>query len=135
MSDVRKALRADAVAVMAAHSRFLSWSNFPAWAQSVSATDLPGWAIATPSEAGDQSNLSSQMRTVQLAIIVKRVGGDDLEDLMDDDAAAIIAALPPALRSSQRSCIFERDEMRIDGAGAERVGTLSVIFRSRYSAD
>lgn len=70
--------------------------ELPVASLAVNLDRLPAWAVATPREVSASTSKEDLDRQVTLMVAVKREG-DDLEDLLDDDAAAIEAEVIPAL--------------------------------------
>jgi len=124
----RVLLRQQARTALQAAPVLLGYTEFWAWSQSVDGKALPGWAVATPREVRERVAQDQAQDSLTLAVIVKRTGGDDLEDLMDADADRIETALVPAMRSAARDCELATTDMRLDGEGARRVATLTLTF-------
>lgn len=131
----RTAIRAAAKAALQAAPRFAGFSNISAWAQSVSAKDLPAWAVATPREAKDRQGQAVAQQDLTLIVVIKRVGEDDIEDVLDADSTAVEDAITAALRDESQDCDLAQTEMKVDGDGAQRVGTLTMLFNVTYWVD
>jgi hypothetical protein len=131
----RKLIRAAAKLALGEAAALDGFSEISAWVQSVSVDTLPAWAVATPFERRDRQSQDNAQEDLTLAVVVKRVGGDDIEDLLDDDSGAIEAAIVPALRSAFRQCELAQTEITLDGDGARRVGTLTMAFTVTYWVD
>lgn len=131
----RQLVRAEAKAALVASAYLAGFTEISAWAQSVDVAALPAWAVATPREMRDRVAQTRDQRELTLAIVIKRVGAEDIEDQMDADADAIEAALMPALINDNRDCDLTQTETRVDGDGAQRVGTLTMAFTITYWVD
>lgn len=125
---LRKALREDAQAALAALSGFTSFS---AWQQTIDASSLPGWAVTIPnSRHNRQDNIGTTEHSPQLIVIVKRTGKpEEIEDHLDDDADIITPLIVAAVKSISVDCELVETAMRIDRSGAEPIGTLTLQFQ------
>lgn len=130
MSHYRRAIRDTAVAAMAAAPAFQGFTQMSAWAQGLDLRSLPVWGIATPREVKAITGLEDAERAVDLVLVLKRAGGDDLEDLLDEDSHAAEVAIVPGLRAATYDSSFLRSsEIRLDAGGEKRVGTLTMTFQ------
>lgn len=131
----RTAIRAAAKQALRDDAALDGFTEISAWVQSVSVDALPAWAVATPLERRDRQQQDRAQEDLTLAVVVKRVGGDDIEDILDVDAGAIDLAIVAALRSDTRQCELAQTEITLDGDGAQRVGTLTMAFTVTYWVD
>lgn len=131
----RRAIRAAARAALAASAGLAGFTEISAWVQSVSVETLPAIGVAAPQERRDRTAQDIDQRDLTLVVVVKRAGAEDIEDVLDDDADAIEAALVPALRSPTRQVELSQTDIRVDGDGAQRVGTLTLSFIASYWVD
>jgi len=131
----RKAVRYAARDALTAAPYFDGFTAISAWAQSVDERSLPLWAIATPGEGADRVTQGHGRRDLSLILVVKRLGDVDLEDLLDDDADAALPVILAAVRSETRDCEMTRIDMKLDGEGARRIGTLTITFNVTYWDD
>lgn len=131
----RKTVRDAAKAALGATAHLAGFTEISAWAQSVDVQALPAWAVATPREMRDRVSQGRDERQLTLAVVIKRVGTSTIEDQMDVDADAIERALVPALSNDNRDCDLTQTETRVDGDGAQRVGTLTMAFTITYWVD
>ena len=132
MSHYRKDLRDAAKAAIAGHAALSGYNVFSAWSQNIDAGSLPAFGVATPREDKTLDGLDASERNITLIVVFKRKGGDDLEDVLDDDSIEAEIALLPALAAIIDATDLTGTEIRIDGDGASRVGTLTMTFRSRH---
>lgn len=131
MSAARKALRAQAAMALQAilpgtplaGARVLS-----AWRQDLDSQSLPALGFATPSTRFEPASEDTTQSSTTLVLVVKRAGGDDLEDLLDDDAEAIGMPLVEALMQVDRGVELTSSAIDISGAGSPRIGTLTLTF-------
>lgn len=126
---LRKAVREAAAAPLRVLPGF---TEFSAWQQSVDASALPGWAVATPSSRHERlDNINTQSHSPLLVVVVKRTGAPEaIEAALDDDADAIAPAVAAAvLQLAQTDCELVETAMRIDRSGAEPIGTLTLQFQ------
>ncbi|NEX45187.1 hypothetical protein [Pseudotabrizicola algicola] len=131
----RTAIRAAAKLALQGAAGLTAFTEMSAWAQSVDSSILPAWGVVTPRETRlRQANDTAQEELV-LAVFVKRLGDDDIEDVLDADSALIETAIIPALRALERDCELTSTEIRLDGEGARRLGTLTMAFTVTYWAD
>lgn len=90
----RKALRDAARAAL--QTALPDFTEMPVAQLAVNTSKLPAWAMGTPREVSAAASKEDLDRQVTLMVVVKREG-DDLEDLLDEDAATIEEAVIPAL--------------------------------------
>lgn len=129
MSLSRSALRA---AVRTAVSEAAALSDFtivPGWGRQLSPDALPGLCVFTPREMKQRNGTHSYQRQTDLIVLVKRAGGDDLEDLLDLDAEAVEVAVLPVLLNLGSDAEAMSIDTEIPGNAEERVGTISITFR------
>ncbi|MDO9099515.1 MAG: hypothetical protein Q7V53_02055, partial [Caldisericota bacterium] len=67
-----------------------------------------------------------------LQVVVKRLGGEELEDELDADADAIEICVCAAIMVAGYRCFPEDLTLALNGDGAERIGTALVNFRVTY---
>lgn len=107
---------------------FAGFTVLSAWAQNIDSKTLPVLAVATPREAKDVDSHTSSLRDTQVVVLAKINGGDEIEDEMDDLSVAIESATITALDTDQRQCQLGNTEIKVDGAGENRVGSLTMTF-------
>jgi hypothetical protein len=139
MSAPRKQVRADLKTVIdgliAAGQPLAGARVISAWAQNIDANALPAVGIATPSEQRAALSQETDQATITAVVVIKRRGGDDLEDDLDDDAEALIPAIEAGLKTTTRDCALTTSAVDINGAGSPRVGTLTLTFQMITFAD
>ncbi|WP_444452570.1 hypothetical protein ACTTAI_16340 [Rhodobacter capsulatus] len=128
----RAAVRAQAATALASVPGLDEATRISAWAQSVDAKALPAYAVATPSERSSPETFDTEQRDLTLIAVLKRLGGDDIEDVLDGDADLIEAAIYDAIRSENRLCALVQSDTRVDGDGGQRVGTITMTFTVTY---
>jgi hypothetical protein len=125
----RAEFRAAARAALQVDARFAAFTMLSAWAQNIDSEDLPVMAVATPREDKTLTGHAEAQRVTSLVVVVKRLGDDDLEDILDDDSDAVEIAVLGALDGANQEAVLQSAETRLDGAGERRVGTLTMTFR------
>lgn len=125
----RQTFRTLALAAIATDPRLFSLTRMSAWASNISAAALPVIGVVTPQERVTPETLDFFERSTLLQVVVKRVGDDDLENELDDDADAIELCICGALMGSGYRCLPEDLTVTINGDGEQRIGTVIVNFR------
>lgn len=106
-----------------------------AWAQGIDEETLPAWTVATPREQSGAAAKDTLRRDVMLSVIVKRTGGDDIEDQLDLDSAAIEAAVLPVILPLCLHAEIDQTDMKMQGQGERRVGVVEVRFACTLMTD
>lgn len=128
MTHHRTELRAAARALLAGVHRFRNFTAIPAWSQSVDSESLPVFCVMISRETAQAIDYSSHERRLELHVIVKRMGGDDIEDAIDLDAEAVEITLLPYLRATYLHAELAQTEIEIAGEGRQRVGSVQITF-------
>ena len=123
----RKDLRNAAKAALASHADYSGHTHVSIFEKSLDHKSLPFIAVGTPRERRQTTSLSEQDAAIDLVFILKRKGGDDLEDLLDDESAVIEDLLIEALGGPGQTQLNET-LVAVDGAGESRVGSLTMTF-------
>lgn len=129
MPHYRSTFRAAARAALAAHPRFSSVNVLRVWPGSVDAATLPVLGILTPNEPSARDTQRSVTRRTLLQVALRREGGDDIEDVLDEDSALIEALILGALRSQDVRCVLEETSLVSHSQSRAYVGTLVMSFR------
>lgn len=116
-------------AALAADARMGAFTQLSAWTGNIDAKILPVLGVVTPQERITPETLQDFQRSTLLQVVVKRAGGDELEDLLDADADAVEAAICPALLGTSFHCVPEDLTIALNGDGERRIGTAVVGFR------
>lgn len=139
MSALRKAARAalaDAVDLaITAIPALAGARRISAWVQNIDPASLPAIGVATPAEERAVGAMNLDEVRVIGVVVVKRAGGDDLEDQLDDDAEALIGRLEAAMTAAGTDCDLRSSAMDVSGAGSPRIGTLTLTFDLALWAD
>lgn len=122
----RGAIRAAVKAALAAHARFGDLRQVSAWSDTISAADLPSIAVATPSTQRRHIDFDTSEIGTSLEIVLKRLGGAELEDTLDADADALEVCVLSAISGEGLAPPEIRSETRLDGSAAQAVGTVTV---------
>lgn len=125
----RADLRALARQALAASQHLQGVKQISAWAGNISATELPVLGVVTPQETVQAETLSHFMRGTLLQVVLKRLGTDDLEDRLDEDADAIEIAICAAFGAARLMCVPEKVSFVLNGEGEQRIGTVMADFR------
>lgn len=108
---------------------FAGFTMISAWASSIDAEALPVLAVMTPGETKDGAARGASERRVTLQILVRRAGGEDIEDALDLDSAQIEATVLAALQTEGVGGELQATEISIDHAGERRIGSLDMQFQ------
>lgn len=128
----RKTIRAAVRAALTGDAFFAGYATGPAWSQPTDSSELPHFAIYTPIEPQRRHSHGVNECALTLLCIIKLIGGDLIEDDLDDAADAATALILGACRSDYAQCELINTGIKIDGAGAQRVGTLDLTFTVTY---
>lgn len=129
MASYRAQYRAAALAALAADPRLGSVRQIRAWGESLDIDTLPVLGVVTPNEDAKPAAHGQFERGTLMQVVLKRTGGETLEDEIDEDAAAIEAAVVGALLSASLQCFPESLSTVTSGEGQRRIGTAVVNFR------
>lgn len=125
----RSTFRAMARAALAADARLSALTQISAWAGNISASDLPVIGVVTPQERSQAQTLEDFEKSTLLQIVVKRLGAEDLEDVLDADADAIETCIVAAFLGAGLRCLPEDATFTLNGEGEQKIGTALVSFR------
>jgi hypothetical protein len=134
MSHVRTQLRTAARAALIAALSDVTWVK-SYWSQVTNRSQLPRGGVATPRTVTRQIDVGFVDRAVDLVVIVKREGDEDLEDTMDADAVRIEEALAPVMQARSDDFDLVEENFEVDAKGDVPVGTLSMLFRVGLKTD
>lgn len=132
MSHYRKDIRDAAKAAITGHAALAGYKLISAWSQNIDTDSLPAFGVATPREDKTLDGLETSERVITLIVVFKRTGNESLDDVLDLHSIEAELALLPALSAVIDATELTSTEVRIDGEGALRVGTLTMTFRSRH---
>ncbi|WP_323041143.1 hypothetical protein [Gemmobacter sp.] len=124
-SDYRNSARAALEAV----PRFAGMTILASWAGTIDAQTMPVMGIVTASEQMRPSSSGQFEHETLLQVVIKRQGGDTLEDELDDDDAAVIQAVMAALFTPATPCWPTAMNQILNGDGKQRIGTLVRDFK------
>lgn len=134
MPHYRGEIRADVRAALQSSARFASFGHVRLWSKSLDFKALPVIAVGIPREGCERTGLEQTTRQTTIIVAIKRLGGDDLEDLLDEDSAEIERVIMAVLGSNKMD--LTDTSLAEDGAGEQRVGTLTMTFVvSTYQSD
>lgn len=126
MTAYRKALRDAAEDALSA--ALPSWHLALSWAHNLDTDALPMLAVMVSGEQSAAGSSDRLRRDVSLVVVLRREGGDDLDDILDAAAAQVEAAVGPAVAGVGAVLTSELSETRIQiaGEGARRVGQVEL---------
>lgn len=129
MSLTRPEVRHRARDAVLAHARFADFKVSSRWGRNRDETQLPAVDFFTPRFDQTVAGVSMRRDTIDLLALVRRVDGDDLEDLLDADADVLEAAVLGVLDSHFDEAMLVSGENDVPGVGERRVGTMMLTFR------
>lgn len=125
----RRLFRSLALAAITADARLSILSQISAWAGNIDENALPVIGVVTPQERIQPEAFEDFERSTLLQVVIKRLGGDELEDTLDDDSDAVEVAICSALMAEKYRCVPEEVTVVLNGDGSRRIGTLMCSFR------
>ena len=128
MSHHRSDIRALARAALIAHPHFEGFTAPKVWPGTVDAATLPVLGVLTPQDASRMESFASTERKTLMQVAVRRKGGDDVEDILDEDSELIEAIVLDAVRAQNRFCFLRETSVVSNTDGIQNVGTLVVGF-------
>ncbi|MEM1079224.1 MAG: hypothetical protein AAGI09_11900 [Pseudomonadota bacterium] len=127
--SLRKTYRKAVRDAFDAAPEFAGYAFKRVWVRGVSSSDLPAWTVLTPDEDISSTAKHLERRTSEVTVILKRAGGEDLDDVLDDDAELIERVMAEALGALD---ILDAQATRIrpemTGEGGETIGQVAVSF-------
>lgn len=127
MAHVVTALRANVRAALQAAVPDVSWPK-DNWAK-IDPTQLPRGGVATPRVLTERIDVETVERRVDVVAVLKRMGGEDLEDELDADSGAIEVAVLAVFEVSSDDFDLVETQTEFDAGGKKTVGTLMMLFR------
>jgi len=125
----RSGYRAAAIAALKSAPLMRGATVLSAWAGSIDVETLPVMGVVTPQERSKPSTHGSFERVTKMQVVLKRTGGDDLEDILDADAAEIEPVIMMAVGSGDVQCLLEDLSIVVNAEGGQKIGTLIQTFR------
>lgn len=129
MTHVVTDLRADLRAALALALPAVTWAKD--WWRSVDRGALPRAVVVTPRVDVSRFDDETIDRLTHVHVILKRAGGEDLEDDLYQDAAAIEVAAIPVLSAASHDFDLDSIEVEPDGDATDGVGVLRMVFSLR----
>lgn len=127
--SLRKTYRKAVRDAFDAAPEFAGYTFKRVWVRGVSSSELPAWTVMTPDEDVRSETMDQERRTSEVTVVLKRAGGDDLDDVLDDDAELIERVMAEALGALD---ILDAQPTRIrpemTGEGGETIGQVAVSF-------
>lgn len=128
MSHHRTELRALAREALMAHPAFAGFHAPKVWRGSIDAAGLPVVGVLTPQDTSRMESFTSTERKTLLQVALRRGGGDDVEDILDQDSELIEAIILRALRGPNRFCFLRETSLVSNTDASRNVGTLVMTF-------
>jgi len=125
----RKQLR-DAVRAAVALDATLSGHALAPWGQDLDEGTLAGLGVFTPREVKRREAAGQFARQTDIVILIKRRGGDTLEDDLDTDVVAAESVALTALDSLVDDIEAVQIETDIPGRGKQRLGQIALTLRA-----
>ena len=133
MTLKNKEFRDTVRAAIKAHDRFSDFGSFKLWEKRVDSSDLPAISLGVPRWGLDPNHsLDTSERVATLVVAVKRCGGDELEDLGEEDAKALEDIVLGALDDEAHEVTPQEASYQEDVGGQQAVSTLSMMFAIKY---
>lgn len=129
MAHWRADYRAAARLALSAHPRFFGVAVLSAWRGNIDSASLPVIGVVTPDERISLATRGQTECGTLLQVVLKRLGGVELEDDLDLDAEAIEAVLYAALPPLNVQCLPESVSVMIEDRADQGLGTVIVSFR------
>lgn len=128
MTSHRTDLRAAVRAALVGSPRLAGATIVDGWSQALDTDPLPVIGLRIPREAARRAAYDEVERTVEVEIVIKRAGGETIEDEADLDTEAIETAVLAALRPLTTNAEVERTTLMVNGDGGRRVSTLTLTI-------
>ena len=128
MSHYRSDIRTLARAALLAHPRFDDFTSPKVWPGAVDVDSLPVIGVLTPQDSSRMESFTSTERKTLMQVAVRRAGGDDVEDALDDDSELIEAIILAAIRVENRFCFLRETSVVSNTDGSRNIGTLVMTF-------
>lgn len=131
----RATLRAAARAALAAPDVLPGVTVLTGWVQDFDADLLPAIGVYTPRTITRPVSAVDMTRDTQLVVHLRRLGGDDIDDQLDLDSAAIEAAIQPVIDAwGAGECYLESTDIEVQSDAGHRLGKLTMTFQAgRFS--
>ncbi len=130
MSHYRSDIRALARMALTAHPRFAGFTAPKVWPGAVDADSLPVIGVLTPQDGSRMESFTSTERKTLMQVAVRRKGGEDIEDILDEDSEFIEAIVLAAIRAQNRFCFLRETSLVSNTDGGRNVGTLVMTFET-----
>lgn len=129
MSHYRSEFRTLVREALAAHPRFTEVTVMRVWPGSIDAATLPVIGVLTPQERSAPDTQTTTRRGTLLQVALRRIGHDEVEDVLDADSAVVEAVVIATLRSRERNCVLKDTSVVSNSDAHAFVGTLVMSFR------
>lgn len=126
MAHYRAEWRRAAEAAVLALPRYTDTLAVRPWGRNIEVEQLPVLSVTTEQERSEWLDKDAVRRTVTIVVRLWRLDAGCLHDDLDDDSAAIEAAVLPALQALAWDAGFTGTAIRLDGQ--TQVGLVEVTF-------
>lgn len=128
MAHYRSAYRAQAMAALIGHARFAAFTAPKVWSGALDVESLPVLGVVTPQEGFRMESFTTCERKTVLQVVIRRAGGDDVEERLDEDSTFVEALVTGALRKQNQFCFLRETSIVSNADGARTIGTLVMGF-------
>lgn len=128
MAHYRSEIRTLARSALVAHPRFAGFTGPKVWPGAVDAASLPIIGVLTPQDTSRMESFTSTERKTLMQVALRRKGGEDIEDVLDQDSELIEAIVLSAIRSQNRFCFLRETSVVSNTDAIQNVGTLVMTF-------
>lgn len=129
MGHYRSDCRATVRQALSTHSRFSEFTILRVWRGTVDDQTLPVIGVLTPNDRRERPARPNVTCITLLQVAIRRAGGDDIEDVLDQDSEAVEAAVTGAMLDMRQACFLENISLATNTDGRQNVGTLVMDFR------
>ena len=129
MPHYRSEYRARAREAIAAVPSFAGVTVLRVWNGTIDFVTLPVVGVVTPQERVEEPRPASATRRTVLQVAVRRAGGDDVEDRLDQDSETIEALILSTFAPLNGQPILEETSVITKAEGHTNVATLVMSFR------
>lgn len=136
MPHPRVSIRADVKTALAGLAGIAADEVTTIYRKDIDIEQLPEIMVLTPREQVARVAVDQVDRTIDVMVIIRRKGGDDLDDNLDNESDDIEAAVLPVLAGHGDDEELVEVTTQFDVTGSVRVGQLEMRFRLvRYTSE
>lgn len=136
MPHPRVSIRADVKTALSGLAGIAADEVTTIYRKDIDIEQLPEIMVLTPREQVARVAVDQVDRTIDVMVIIRRKGGDDLDDNLDNESDDIEAAVLPVLAGHGDDEELVEVTTQFDVTGSVRVGQLEMRFRLvRYTSE